>query len=81
MKNLVFATLLTTALLGPATVLAQAAAPATMEKKPVAAKLELTMAEPKSEGRRGGARADVDARECLKLETNMAIHKCAEKYR
>lgn len=78
MKNLVFATVLTTALACPAAVLAQAAAPA--EKKPMAAKVQLTMAEPKSEGRRG-ARADVDARECLKLATNMEIHKCAEKYR
>ena len=25
--------------------------------------------------------AQIDARECLKLSTNMEIHRCAEKYR
>jgi hypothetical protein len=32
---------------------------------------------------RAGSRslANVDARHCLQLTTNMAIHRCAEKYR
>lgn len=34
-------------------------------------------ATPKSAARRAG----VDARECLKLSTNMEIHRCALKYR
>ncbi|MDH4149422.1 MAG: hypothetical protein OEW79_03895 [Betaproteobacteria bacterium] len=74
MKNIMCATLLTTALLWPAVVPAQA-------EKPVAAKVKLEMAEPKAEGRRAGSRAERDARECLQLATNMEIHKCAEKYR
>jgi len=74
MKNIVCATLLTTSLLWPAVVLAQA-------EKPMAAKVELKMTAPKAGGGRDSARAEVDARECLKLATNMEIHKCAEKYR
>ena len=31
--------------------------------------------------KRTGSLANVDARHCLQLGTNMAIHKCAEKYR
>lgn len=31
--------------------------------------------------RMAASRAHIDARECLKLETNMAIHSCAEKFR
>lgn len=30
---------------------------------------------------RGRTVASVDARHCLQLATNMAIHRCAEKYR
>jgi hypothetical protein len=31
--------------------------------------------------KRGSSLASVDARHCLQLATNMAIHQCAEKYR
>ncbi|RPJ45190.1 MAG: hypothetical protein EHM16_13420 [Betaproteobacteria bacterium] len=73
MKRVLFVSLLATVLGAPGAVLAQA-------EKPATAKVEVSQA-PKSASRRGGARADVDARECLKFATNMEIHRCAEKYR
>lgn len=47
---------------------------------PAAAQVDAPAAA-KSGKPRGGSRAAVDARECLKLSTNMEIHRCAEKYR
>ena len=38
-------------------------------------------AKPAAARKRGRSLAAVDARHCLKLATNMAIHQCAEKYR
>jgi hypothetical protein len=72
MKQVLVASLLAAVLGVPAAVLAQAAIPAARVDAPVAAK---------DGKRRGGSRAEVDARECLKFSTNMEIHRCAEKYR
>lgn len=75
MKQIMFATWLAISLGLPGAALAQA-------EKPAATKAEAQTAAPKiQQGRRGGSRADVDARECLKYSTNMEIHRCAEKYR
>lgn len=73
MKRVLFVFLLAGVLGAPAAVLAQA-------EKPATAKVEVAQA-PKSASRPAGSRADVDARECLKLATNMEIHRCAEKFR
>jgi hypothetical protein len=37
--------------------------------------------DPKPARKRASSLASVDARHCLQLATNMAIHQCAEKYR
>lgn len=72
MKHLMYMTLLSTLMGLPVIVLAQA-------EKPAVAKVEAPAAD--KSGKRSASRAHVDARECLKLSTNMEIHKCAEKYR
>jgi hypothetical protein len=56
---------------------AGAPAPAMSAGKPAAAKDEAKPAARKP----SRSRATMDARHCLKLATNMAIHQCAEKYR
>lgn len=56
---------------------ARPAPPMSAEKSP-AIKDE---AKPAATRKRGRSLAAVDARHCLKLATNMAIHQCAEKYR
>lgn len=52
-----------------------APAPAASAEKPMAMKDEAKPA------RKRTRVANVDARHCLQLATNMAIHRCAEKYR
>jgi len=54
----------------------QAPAPAASADKPMAMKDEAKPAR-----KRARSMAAVDARHCLQLATNMAIHQCAEKYR
>lgn len=56
---------------------AAAPAPAMSADKGAAMKDEAKPAARK----RGRSLATVDARHCLQLSTNMAIHQCAEKYR
>jgi hypothetical protein len=53
-------------------------APAMSAEKSTGAKNE---AKPAAARKHGRSLAAVDARHCLKLATNMAIHQCAEKYR
>ena len=55
----------------------QAAAPAPSAEKGVVLKQGAQPAPAK----RARTLASVDARHCLQLTTNMAIHRCAEKYR
>ena len=52
-------------------------APAMSAEKSTAMKTEAKPAARK----RARSLAAVDARHCLKLATNMAVHQCAEKYR
>lgn len=54
-------------------------APAISAEKSTAMKKD--EAKPAAARKRGRSLAAVDARHCLKLATNMAIHQCAEKYR
>jgi hypothetical protein len=56
---------------------APAPAPAVGAEKPAAAKSEAKPVAHKP----SRSRATMDARHCLQLATNMAIHQCAEKYR
>ena len=42
---------------------------------------KLNQGTPPAASKRGRSMASVDARHCLQLGTNMAIHRCAEKYR
>lgn len=56
---------------------ARPAPPMSAEKSPAIKK----EAKPATTRKRGRSLAAVDARHCLKLATNMAIHQCAEKYR
>ena len=69
MKQVYSAFLLAIALCAQGPAFAQADKAATQKADAPAA--------PKSAVRRAG----VDARECLKLSTNMEIHRCALKYR
>lgn len=69
MKHVISAFLLAIALGAQGTAFAQA-------DKAAAQKADAP-AVPKSAARRAG----IDARECLKLSTNMEIHRCALKYR
>lgn len=55
----------------------QAPAPAASAEKGVV----LKQGTPPAAGKRTSTLAHVDARHCLQLNTNMAIHQCAEKYR
>jgi len=71
MKHMVFTTLFSIMLGLPVTVLAQA-------EKPATAKLDAAEAKPV---KHSSSRAHVDARDCLKLSTNMEIHRCSLKYR
>lgn len=72
MKRLMYMMLLSVLIGFPVTATAQA-------DKPVMAKVdEPATAKP---AKRAGPRTEADARECLKLATNMEIHRCAEKYR
>lgn len=73
MKHFAFTTLLSALLCLPAAALAQAQA-----EKTAAAKAEAPA--PKT-AKRSGPRAELDARDCLKLPTNMEIHSCSLKYR
>jgi hypothetical protein len=54
-----------------------APAPAVSAEKPAAMKSEAKPVARKP----SRSRATMDARHCLQLATNMAIHQCAEKYR
>jgi hypothetical protein len=56
---------------------AGAPAPTVSAEKPAAAKSEAKPIARKP----SRSRATMDARHCLQLATNMAIHQCAEKYR
>jgi hypothetical protein len=42
---------------------------------------KLNQGTPPAARKRGPSMASVDARHCLQLATNMAVHQCAEKYR
>ena len=55
----------------------QSPAPAASAEK----RIELKQGAQPADRKRGRSLASVDARHCLELGTNMAIHRCAEKYR
>jgi hypothetical protein len=58
-----------------------ASAPAAPASADQASPPKLNQGTPPATARRGRSMASVDARHCLKLGSNMAIHRCAEKYR
>lgn len=57
------------------------AQPAAPRPAPPAAEKEAAAKAEARPARKRMALADVDARHCLKFETNLQIHRCAEKYR
>lgn len=89
MKNILIATTLALVLGWSLTAVAQtdkpaakpAAAPQAAKPAAAPAPVMAKMAEPKAAPKRMASRAHTDARECLKYETNKAIHGCAEKFR
>jgi len=66
----------------PATDAAPASKPAaTKAPEPAPAKVQVVAAPVEAGPHALTARSRLDARECLKNETNQAIHRCAEKFR